>query len=127
MKKLVSPLARARGLGSAKDGTEHWWAQRVTALALVPLTLWFVIAVIGQLGADHSAMVEWAGSPAVATLLILTLGVTFHHAALGTQVILEDYISHELTRTLAILAVKFACYGLATATIVSVLMLAFGG
>src|SRR4029077_16355347 len=89
---MRSPLGRAIGLGSAKEGVNHWWAQRVTALALVPLTLWFVIAVIGLIGADRQALGAWLHNPVAAMLMILLLVATFYHAALGLQVVIEDYV-----------------------------------
>src|SRR3546814_6816815 len=92
---MRTPLGRIRGLGSAKDGTGHWWAQRVTALALVPLTVWFVASVIGMAGADHASFVAWIASPLVAGLMILLIVATFHHAQLGLQVIIEDYVHDE--------------------------------
>src|SRR3546814_6974354 len=82
---LRSPLGRVRGRGSAKAGTGHWWAQRLTALALIPLTLWFCIAVIARTGADYAAVVVWADAPLVAGLLILLDATTFAHAALGVR------------------------------------------
>lgn len=122
---LRSPLGRVRHLGSAKDGTGHWWAQRLTALALIPLTLWFCIAVIAMTGADHAAVAAWAGSPVVAGLLILLLGATFYHGALGLQVVIEDYVHHEMTKLLLVLAVKALSLLLALAAILSVLILLF--
>src|SRR5438270_1858612 len=89
---MRSPLGRAIGLGSAKEGVEHWWRQRMTAVALVPLALWFVIALIAHLGVDQDAAVAWLGSPIPAILMILMIGVTFYHASLGIQVIIEDYV-----------------------------------
>lgn len=127
MKTLRTPLARARGLGSAKSGTEHWWLSRLTSLALVPLTLWFVISVIGHLDASWIEMRAWLSSPWPAVLMILTVGVTFHHTASGLQVVIEDYVHHELAKTFAIIAVKFLCLLLAVAGIFSVLKIAFGG
>jgi succinate dehydrogenase / fumarate reductase membrane anchor subunit len=122
---LRSPLGRVRGLGSAKDGTGHWWAQRLTALALIPLTLWFCIAVIAMTGADHATVAAWAGSPLVAGLLLLLLVATFYHAALGLQVIIEDYVHHEMTKLVLVLAVKAASLVLALVGILSVLLLLF--
>lgn len=122
---LRSPLGRVRGLGSAKDGTGHWWAQRLTALALIPLSLWFCIAVIAMTGADHATVAAWAGSPVVAGLLILLIGATFYHAALGVQVVIEDYVHHEMTKLLLVLSVKTAALLMALAAILSVLILLF--
>lgn len=122
---LRTPLARVRHLGSAKDGTRHWWVQRVTALALIPLSLWFVISIIGVLGADHQAMVEWVGNPLTATLLVLLIAATFYHAALGLQVVIEDYVSDKVARIAAILFVQGLSFLLAVIGIISVLSILF--
>ena len=122
---LRSPLARVRGLGSAKDGTAHWWAQRLTALALIPLTLWFCISVIAMSGADYATVAAWAGSPLVGGLLILLLGATFYHGALGLQLVIEDYLHHEMTKLVLLLLVKAASLVLALTGILSVFMLLF--
>ena len=87
MEKMASPLARVRGLGSAKEGADHWWAQRLTAVALVPLTLWFVYSVVSLLGAGHAEAVAWASAPLNALLLVLLIATTFYHAQLGLQVV----------------------------------------
>src|SRR5260221_405922 len=92
--ELRTPLGRARGLGSAKEGVAHWWAQRTTAVALVPLTLWFVASVIGLIGADYATAVAWFKSPINATLMILLVVATFYHAALGVQVGDQDAIEY---------------------------------
>lgn len=122
-----SPLGRVRGLGSAKEGVEHWWAQRLTAIALVPLILWFVVSVIGLVGADRMTLVAWAGNPINAVLLILLLAATFHHAQLGLQVVIEDYVHGHARKFVALIVVKFAAVLLGAITIFSVLKLAFGG
>ena len=123
---MRSPLGRAIGLGSAKEGIEHWWRQRVTALALVPLTLWFVIAVIGLVGADHAVFVAWVRSPMPAVLLVLLLVATFYHTALGLQVVIEDYIRGEVTRLAALLVMRFLCIIFAVRGIFAVLKMALG-
>src|SRR6185503_10251151 len=91
-KPLKSELARARGLGSAKEGVQHWWMQRLTALALIPLGLWLVASLVCNAGADHAAIVRWLGSPVTLGALGLTLLAAFYHAVLGLQVVIEDYI-----------------------------------
>src|SRR5580700_1805842 len=96
--RMRSPLGRAIGLGSAKEGVEHWWAQRVTAIALVPLALWFVIAIIELAGADRALFVEWVRHPLPAVLLVLLLIAAFYHGALGLQVVIEDYVENEALR-----------------------------
>ncbi len=126
---LRSPLGRARGLGSAKEGLHHWWAQRLTSLALIPLTLWFVAGVIHLAlgGEPYESFMAWIANPCTATLMILFLGVSFHHAQLGVQVVLEDYVSCHAWRTGLTIVTKFTCYGFATLGIVSTLICCFGG
>ena len=123
---LRSALGRARGLGSAKEGTHHWWLQRLTAIALIPLTMWLVASIIALSGFGYEAFVAWFGQPINATVMILFLAVAFHHAQLGMQVVIEDYVSHHGRRAALNILVKFACYGLATLSIVSILIITFG-
>ena len=123
---MRSPLGRAIGLGSAKEGVTHWWRQRISALALVPLTLWFVIAVIALVGADHAAFVAWVRSPMPAVLLILLLVATFYHTALGLQVVIEDYIHGEVMRLAALLVMRLLCILFAVRGILAVLKMALG-
>ena len=124
---MRSGLGRARGLGSAKSGTAHWWAERVTSVALVPLTLWFVLAMFHLVGASRADVAHWAGNPINATLMIALVLITFHHTQLGLQVVMEDYIHNELTRRGAIMAMKGLVVLLAIASTVAVLKLAFAG
>lgn len=122
-----SMLGRARGLGAAKSGTAHWWAQRVTAIALVPLTLWFLANVIGLIGAPRSAVAAWVSGPITATLLLAMVATLFHHMHLGVQVVIEDYIHTERPRLVWLLVVKGLIALLALASGVSVLKLALTG
>jgi len=122
-----SPISRARGLGSAKEGAAHWWMQRLTAAALVPLLLWFVASLIGLTGAGYDDAVAWVSTPWITVLLIATIAVVFHHAQLGLQVVLEDYVHSEWLKVLSIALVKFAAVLLAIGGIYSVLRVAFGG
>ena len=124
--ELRSTLGRVRGLGSAKEGVSHWWAQRTTALALVPLCLWFAASVIGLAGADYTAVVVWFKSPFNATLMILLIVATFYHAVLGLQVVLEDYVHHEGRKLASILIVKGLAGALGLLAVVAILKLAFG-
>jgi succinate dehydrogenase / fumarate reductase membrane anchor subunit len=114
------------GLGSAKAGVEHWWLQRLTAVALVPLSLWFVIAIIRLAGADIETVRDWVGSPLAAILLVLLLLATFWHASLGLQVVIEDYVHAELAKLGLLVAVRLACFALAVAGIFAVLCMAVG-
>ena len=122
---LHSPLRRALGLGSAKGGTGHWWAERMSALALVPLTVWFVASLVAMAGADYYALRDWMGSPLVAALLILLIVVAFYHAALGLQVVIEDYVHHDAAKFAGLIAVKAAAVLLGLAGVLSVLLVLF--
>jgi succinate dehydrogenase / fumarate reductase, membrane anchor subunit len=121
-----SPLARAVGLGSAKKGSQQWWAERVTAVALVPLTLWFVASIIAHAGSDYATFIGWLQAPLTTLLMILLLIALFHHSALGLQVVIEDYV-HSGFKFAAVIAVRLSCYGLAVAGIIATLRVAFGG
>jgi len=123
---MRSPLGRALGLGSAKEGVEHWWLQRITAVALVPLSLWFVIAIIRLVGADVDSVREWVGNPLPAILLVLLLFATFYHASLGLQVVIEDYVHGELTKLGLVIIVRLACFAFAVAGIFAVVSMAVG-
>jgi succinate dehydrogenase / fumarate reductase membrane anchor subunit len=124
---LRSDLGRARGLGAAKEGVAHWWAQRVTAVALVPLSLWLAASLAMLAGADHKAAVAWIGAPVNSVLLAVTLGVTFHHTQLGLQVVIEDYVHCKAMKVASIVLVKFASVLLAAASVFAVLKIAFAG
>lgn len=124
---IRTPLGRARGMGSAKTGTGHWWAQRVTALALIPLVIWFVISMIVVTGADHEAALAFIGSPINAVLLTLLIVAVFHHGQLGLQVVIEDYIHTRWLEVALILAVKGAAIFLGVASVYAVIAIALGG
>ena len=121
--RMRSPLGRAIGLGSAKEGVEHWWAQRVTAIALVPLALWFVIAVVELAGADRAPFVAWVHHPVPAVLLVLLLIATFYHGALGLQVVIEDYVENDALRVGLLVVMRLAAILLAALGIFAVLKL----
>jgi succinate dehydrogenase / fumarate reductase membrane anchor subunit len=123
---LRSTLGRVRGLGSAKEGVNHWWAQRTTAVALVPLALWFVAGVIALIGADYATAARWFKSPVNATLMVLLIVATFYHAALGLQVVLEDYVHHEGRKIASIMIVKGLAALLGLLAAIAILKLAFG-
>ena len=122
-----TPLARARGLGSAKGGTGHWVAQRITAVALVPLCLWFAVSVLRLIHADYVTVVNWMHSPWVAVLLVLLVAMVYWHACLGLQVVIEDYVHAEWLKLSSIVLIRFISVILAAAGIFVVLRVAFGG
>ena len=123
---LRTPLARARGLGSAREGVHHWWAQRLTAIALIPLVVWFAISLVMMSGADYGAVRAWIGSPLVMVLLILTIGIGLHHGQLGLQVVIEDYVHGDGSKLALIVAVRFIAVLFGLAAIVAVLRIGFG-
>ena len=123
---LRTPLARARGLGSAREGVHHWWAQRLTAIALIPLVVWFAISLVMMSGADYGAVRAWIGSPAVMVLLILTIAIGLHHGQLGLQVVIEDYVHGHGAKLALIVAVRFIAVLFGLAAIVAVLRIGLG-
>ena len=122
---LRTPLAMARGLGSAKEGSHHWWHQRVTALALVPLSLWFIYSLISMVGEDYVTVVHWLRLPYVSVLLLLFIVSLFYHAVLGIQVVIEDYIESEWQKITCILLVKFITAIGTLASVLSILYVFF--
>lgn len=122
---LRSDLGRVRGLGSAKEGVAHWWAQRMTALALIPLMLWFVASVVSLTGAERTVVATWIGQPVHAIMLILLVGAGLYHAQLGMQVVIEDYIHTRWLKLTSIIAIKFAAVVIAAATAFAILKIAF--
>lgn len=124
---MRTPLAQVRGHGSAKAGAHHWWAQRLSAVALIPLFIWFVVSLVCIATADHAKAVEWVRSPYNSALLILLLGALFYHAQLGMQVVFEDYISTHWLQVASIVVVRFLAMLSAVVSIVAVLRIAWGG
>lgn len=124
---LRTPLARARGLGSAREGVHHWWAQRLTAIALIPLVVWFAISLVMMSGADYGAVRAWIGSPMVMVLLILTIAIGLHHGQLGLQVVIEDYVHGDGSKLALIVAVRFIAVLFGLAAVVAILRIGFGG
>lgn len=123
---LITPLKKARGLGSAKDGTHHWWMQRVTAIALVPLTLWVAFSVAGMSGESYEVVLTYFTSPFNVAMLCLFLFAGFYHAALGLQVVIEDYIHNEGLKLGLLIGAKFALALTGIMSIFAVLRTAFG-
>ena len=120
-------LGRVRGLGSAKEGAAHWWAQRLTAIALVPLSLWFVASVVALVGGDHAAVIQWLSNPVADICMLLLILAACHHAQLGLQVVIEDYVHTGWMKLTGIVAVKLAAAIIAVAAIFAVLKIALGG
>ncbi|MGH8516513.1 MAG: succinate dehydrogenase, hydrophobic membrane anchor protein [Panacagrimonas sp.] len=121
---LRSPLGRARGLGSAKDGTHHFWVQRVSAVALIPLSLWFVFSIASLPGASYAQVQWWVGYPAVAVTLVLFIAAALYHSMLGVQVVIEDYVGSEGMKITVLLLSKFLHFAVAAASIFAVLKIA---
>jgi succinate dehydrogenase / fumarate reductase membrane anchor subunit len=119
-------MARAIGLGSAKEGVGAWWAERVSAVALLPLTLWFAASIIAHTGSDYATLVVWLRTPLAAILMTLLLIALFYHTALGLQVVIEDYV-HSATKFAAVIAARLGCCALATAGVVAILRIALSG
>ncbi len=124
--EMRSTLGRVRGLGSAGDGSHHWWIQRLTAVALIPLGIWFILAVMSFVGADYAQFKAWTGQHGNALLLILFIMTVFYHAQLGVQVVVEDYVHGEAAKVTSILIIKFASFLFAASCILAVLRLYFG-
>ncbi|HRD65293.1 MAG TPA: succinate dehydrogenase, hydrophobic membrane anchor protein [Candidatus Competibacter sp.] len=121
---IRTPLARVRGLGTAKDGTHHWWMQRVTSIALVPLVLWFVVSMLSYSHADYETFQHWLSNPINAGLMVTLLFTVFYHAKLGMQVIYEDYVRPEWVMYAALLVTQFVLFLLGAISIVAVLKIA---
>lgn len=121
-----SPLARARGLGSAKEGVGHWWMQRITSVALVPLMAWLVVALALLGRADYATVSGWVAQPVVAILSVVLIPTLFYHSSLGVRVVVEDYVDTEWLRIAVIAIVNFANVLLAVTSIFAVLKIAFG-
>ena len=124
---LRSPLGKARGLGTAKSGTNHWWVQRLTAIGLIPLSIWFIIEILLAVGNDYNEAKEVISQPFTAILLILFIVLTFHHAQLGLQVVVEDYVKRKSFEIGLLIVIKGAAILLSLTALFAVLSIAFGG
>jgi succinate dehydrogenase / fumarate reductase, membrane anchor subunit len=122
---MRSPLGRALGLGSAKSGVDEWWRERVSALALVPLTVWFAASLIVHTRSDYATFIAWLRTPVISLLMMLLLAGIFYHMALGLQVVIEDYV-HSGLKILALVGMRFICAGLAATGILATLRIALG-
>ncbi len=125
--KFRSPRSQAVGLGSAKHGFSHWWWQRVTAVALIPLVIWFVYSLLTLMGSGYDVATAWLSSPINATLMLVFIFAMLFHAQTGLQVVIEDYIHTKWVNLTLLLAVKFAAVIMAVLAVISVLKVALGG
>ena len=123
---LRSPLGRVLGAGSAKQGVHHWWMQRLTSVALVPLSIWFVVSLLSLPSFDHATVVAWMGRSWTALLLILFVLVATWHSHLGVRVVVEDYVHGAGARTVTLVSVMFAHTLIGAAGVFAVLKVAFG-
>ena len=123
---LRSPLGKVLGLGSAKEGAKHWWSQRVTAVGLALLGVWFIVSLACLHGFDYGTVTGWVGSPCNATLLALLIATLAYHSLLGVQVVIEDYLQGA-AKTVTIVLSKFFHIVIGALGVVSVLRIAFGG
>ena len=126
-RSLRSDMARVRGLGSAKEGVQHWWMQRLSAVALIPLGIWLVASLVYLGGADHAAIMQWLGAPFTLGALSLTILGAFYHAVLGVQVVVEDYIHGKAAKFVLLILVYFGAFGFGAAAIVALLYGVFSG
>jgi len=127
MKNLRTPLSEVKGLGSAKEGTSHFWSQRLSALALIPLVIWLCFSVASLPGMDYVSLREWLSSPMTAVMMILLLIAGFTHSRLGLQVVIEDYIGSHALRTIGIIAVTMLAAVMGVVGVFSVLRISFAG
>lgn len=124
---LRSPLARALGQGSAKEGVHHWWAQRLTSVALVPLGVWFAVSVLSLPSLDHATVTAWIGQLWTIVFLILLVLSAAWHSQLGVRVVVEDYVHGSGAKTLTLALVTFFHVVVAAAGVLAVLKVALGG
>jgi succinate dehydrogenase / fumarate reductase, membrane anchor subunit len=123
---LRSPLGRVLGTGSAKEGVHHWWLQRLTSIALVPLTIWFVVSLLSLPSFEHVTVISWMAQSWTALLLILFILAATWHSQLGVRVVVEDYV-HGGSKTLTLVVITFIHALVAAASVFAVLKVAFGG
>ena len=121
---LKHPLTKGKKTGASGEGTHHWWLQRMSALALIPLSLWFLFSVIGHIGDDYQTVMKWISHPGIAVPLILYLGFMFFHAQLGLQVIVEDYCHDQATKLCILVLTKAVFLVAGVASVFSVLRIA---
>ena len=122
--KFVSPLAKARGMGSAHEGVHHWLQERIAGALLVPLVLWLVYSILKLKGVSYIIFIEWVANPVNACLLLFFIVVGFFHAAAGLQVVIEDYVASHCKKLLMVILVKISFAMMAIVSLFSVLKIA---
>jgi succinate dehydrogenase / fumarate reductase membrane anchor subunit len=122
---LQAPLARVLGLGSAREGTGHWWAQRLTAIGMVPLSLWFIFSVMGMAHGNYEIVTAWIAEPSHAIGMVLLVLTVVYHSSLGTQVVIEDYV-HGARGVVVLIIVRFAHVVLAVAGVYAIVVISVG-
>jgi len=127
MKSLRSPLGAVSGLGSAKGGAHHWWLQRLTSIALVPLSIWFTVSILALPSMDRATVITWMAQSWTALLLIVLVLVATYHSQLGVRVVVEDYVHAPGMKTLTLVILTFVHTLLAVAGVFAILKVAFGG
>lgn len=123
---LQAPLAKVRGLGSAKEGTHHFWNQRLTAIALIPLTLWIMISIVSMTTMDYKTVTVWMGTPLNAILVLIFILALYYHALLGVQIVIEDYVHTEWQKIACIILIKFLIILTGLASMLAVLKVFLG-
>ena len=123
---LRSPLGRVLGTGSAKEGTGHWWGQRVSSVALIPLTGWFLYSLLALPALDYATVKAWLALPMSSFLAVLCVGVLTHHSYLGTTVVVEDYVHGAGLKVATLLVLRFLYVLFGGASIFAILRVAFG-
>lgn len=124
---LRTPLARGRGLGSAKDGTTHWWMQRVTAVLLVPLSVWLLFCALPMIGAGYADARVWLAQPLNAFLVLALALTVIYHALLGVQVVIEDYFHTRWLEVVLLTSIRLLAFLAALATALAIVRIAVGG
>jgi succinate dehydrogenase / fumarate reductase membrane anchor subunit len=124
---MRTPLGHVRGLGSTNDGVKNWWMQRLTGIALIPLTLWFLYSTILLSSANHLEFIAWVGAYGNPVLLSMLIICMFHHSQLGLHVIIEDYITGETMKLMLLIAIKFTAILFGASAIFAILRLTIKG
>lgn len=124
--RMETPIARVRGLGSARSGAHHWWIERLTSVSTLILFLWFAVSLLRLPALDHATVVAWLASPFAAVPMLLLVASTFWHLKLGLQVVIEDYVHEEGSKVFAVILLNFLVIAAAAMAVFAVLKIAFG-